>query len=96
MNEKLESAKNEIAKEHGYKSFEHFDDKSTFRYNHSTPDIIDEIAIRYHELMVREVQDGILNDYLNKLFCTREIKLDGIVCSNTIAKSINEFLNSKK
>lgn len=49
--EKLEKAKNEIAKEYGYESFEQFDDKSTFCYDHATPGIIDKIAERYHELM---------------------------------------------
>lgn len=51
MKEKLEQAKNEIAKEYGYVSFEQFDDKSTFSYDHTTPEIINNIAIRYHELM---------------------------------------------
>lgn len=51
MNEKLEKAKNEIAKEYGYESFEQFDDKSTFGYDHAKPGIIDKIAERYHSLM---------------------------------------------
>lgn len=51
MENKLEQAKNEIAKELGYESFEQFDDKSTFGYDHRTPEMIDKIAERYHELM---------------------------------------------
>ena len=47
----LEQAKNEIAKEYGYESFEQFDDKSTFGYDHRTPEIIQRIAERYHSLM---------------------------------------------
>ena len=39
---------------------------------------------------------GILNEYLNKLLCTKEIKIGKPICSNTIAISVNEFLNSKK
>lgn len=50
MESKLQQAKNEIAKEYGYKDFEDFDDKSTFGYNHKTPEIISDIAIRYNEL----------------------------------------------
>jgi hypothetical protein len=51
MNEKLEQSKNEIVKEYGYESFESFDDNSTFGYDHRTPQIMDKVAIRYHELM---------------------------------------------
>lgn len=50
-NKQLQSAKDTIAKKYGYDSFEQFDDKSTFGYNHNTPKIIDEIAIEYHRLM---------------------------------------------
>ena len=51
MENKLQQAKDTIAKKYGYKSFEQFDDKSTFGYNHDTPKIIDEIALEYHRLM---------------------------------------------
>ena len=51
MNDKLQQAKDLAAKEYGYESFEQFDDKSTFGYDHRTPEIIQRIAERYHELM---------------------------------------------
>ena len=51
MENKLQQAKDAVAKKYGYKSFEQFDDKSTFGYNHDTPKIIDEIALEYHRLM---------------------------------------------
>ena len=51
MNEKLEQAKKEIVKEYGYESFESFDDNSTFWYDQRTPEIINKVAERYHELM---------------------------------------------
>lgn len=44
---RLEEIKNEVAKEFGYESFEKFDDKSTFSYDHKTPQIIDAIATIY-------------------------------------------------
>ncbi|MCL1655451.1 hypothetical protein M2T79_02500 [Elizabethkingia miricola] len=44
---RLEEIKNEVAKDFGYESFEHFDDKSTFSYDHKTPQIIDAIATIY-------------------------------------------------
>ncbi|HFK5563467.1 TPA: hypothetical protein ACGZ9C_003135 [Elizabethkingia anophelis] len=44
---RLEEIKNEVAKDFGYESFEHFDDNSTFSYDHKTPKIIDEISKRY-------------------------------------------------
>ncbi|MCT3662549.1 hypothetical protein HZR00_08500 [Elizabethkingia anophelis] len=44
---RLEEIKNEVVKEFGYESFEQFDDKSTFSYDHKTPKIIDEISKRY-------------------------------------------------
>ncbi|AQX00461.1 hypothetical protein [Elizabethkingia anophelis] len=43
----LEQIKDEVAKDFGYESFEKFDDKSTFYYDHKTPKIIDEISKRY-------------------------------------------------
>lgn len=47
---RLEEIKNEIVQEYGYKSFEEFDDKSTFSYDHDTPEIIKNIALKYaHE-----------------------------------------------
>lgn len=51
MKEKLQIAKDTVSKQYGYESFEQFDDKSTFGYDHRTPQIIDKVAIRYHELM---------------------------------------------
>ena len=44
---RLDEIMNEIVQEYGYKSFEKFDDKSTFNYNHDTPKIIKNIALRY-------------------------------------------------
>jgi len=38
---------------------------------------------------------GILNEYLNKLLCTKEVKIGKPIYSNTIAKSIIEFLKDK-
>lgn len=46
--------------------------------------------------ILNEYADDILNEYLNKLLCTKEIKIGKPICSNTIAISVNEFLNSKK
>ncbi|MDV3594188.1 hypothetical protein CMU87_17095 [Elizabethkingia anophelis] len=43
----LEQIKDKVAKDFGYESFEQFDDKSTFSYDHKTPKIIDEISKRY-------------------------------------------------
>lgn len=43
----LEKIKDEVVKEFGYKSFEEFDDKSTFSYDHKPPIIINEIAMRF-------------------------------------------------
>ena len=51
MENKLQQAKDAVAKKYGYKSFEQFDDLSIFGYNHDTPKIIDEISIEYHRLM---------------------------------------------
>lgn len=48
------------------------------------------------ENILNEYADDILNEYLNKLLCTKEIKIGKPICSNTIAISVNEFLNSKK
>lgn len=53
---KLEIIKNEVVKEFGYKSFEEFDDKNTFSYDHKTPQIINKIAIRFATVAI--------NDYL--------------------------------
>ncbi|BBQ09253.1 hypothetical protein [Elizabethkingia anophelis] len=53
----LEQIKDEVAKDFGYESFEQFDDKSTFSYDHKTPKIIDEIAKRY----AREVAQASLH-----------------------------------
>ena len=50
MENKLQQAKDTIAKKYGYESFEQFDDKQTFGYNHDTPKIIDEIATEYNHL----------------------------------------------
>ena len=63
MNEKLEQAKNEIVKEYGYESFESFDDNSTFGYDHRTPEIINKVAVRYHELMNADIQEQINQAY---------------------------------
>ena len=46
--------------------------------------------------ILNEYADDILNEYLNKLLCTKEVKIGKPICSNTIAISVNEFLNSKK
>jgi hypothetical protein len=54
MSNRLEEIKDEVAQEYGYDSFEDFDDKSTFRYNQDTPDIITKIALKY----AREVESG--------------------------------------
>ena len=51
MKEKLQIAKDTVAKQYGYESFEQFDDKSTFGYDHRTPEIIDKIAILYNKLL---------------------------------------------
>ena len=74
MENKLQQAKDTISKKYGYESFEQFDDKSTFSYNHNTPKIIDEIAIEYHRLMIEcnveeeKEEQPILVGYLNKEF----------------------------
>ena len=47
MNKTLQDFKDEVAKENGYASFEHFDAASTFSYDHRTPEIIDAICNRY-------------------------------------------------
>lgn len=52
-----------------------------------------------HDLIYKamdEYGEEILNEYLNKLLCTKEIKIESPICSNTIAKSINEFLDNIK
>ena len=74
MENKLQQAKDTIAKKYGYENFEQFDDKSTFGYNHNTPKIIDEISIEYHRLMSEcdaeeeKEEEPILIGYLNKEF----------------------------
>ena len=74
MENKLQQAKDTIAKKYGYENFEQFDDKSTFGYNHDTPKIIDEVAIEYHRLMSEcdaeeeKEEEPILIGYLNKEF----------------------------
>ena len=74
MENKLQQAKDTIAKKYGYENFEQFDDKSTFGYNHNTPKIIDEISIEYHRLMSEcdvdeeKEEQPILIGYLNKEF----------------------------
>ena len=76
MNEKLTIAKNEIAKEYGYESFEQFDDKSTFGYDHRTPEIIQRIAERYHELMSEWISvDERLPEFGDRILCID----DGVV-----------------
>ena len=64
---KLQQVKNAIAKKYGYESFEDFDDRSTFGYNHDTPKIIDEIAEEYHRLMSIDECKLNLKDLSNKL-----------------------------
>ncbi len=65
----LEQSKNEIAKEYGYESFEQLNNKSTFGYDHRTPEMIDKIAERYHELMsehnLKEFEEMPLYDLSN-------------------------------
>ena len=53
----LEKIKDEVVKEFGYKSFEDFDDKSTFSYDHNTPIIINAIAIRFAKIAVYSVEN---------------------------------------
>ena len=48
-----------------------------------------------NEFAKQEV-DMALNIYVNKLLCTKEIKIEKPICSNTIAKSIIEFLKEHK
>lgn len=70
-------AKDTVAKEYGYESFEQFDDKSTFGYDHRTPEIIDKIAQKYHELMSEWVSvDERLPEDENNVFAI----LDGELC----------------
>jgi len=56
MENKLQQAKDAVAKKYGYESFEQFDDKSTFGYNHDTPKIINEVAIEYNRLCNEELR----------------------------------------
>lgn len=42
-----EEIRDNVVRKYGYSSWEDFDDKSTFAYNHSTPKIVDEIAKLY-------------------------------------------------
>lgn len=48
MNEKLESAKNEIAKELNYNDWNHLNKDKIKLY---TENLMDKVAMRYHELM---------------------------------------------
>ena len=69
MKNKLQQAKDTIAKKYGYESFEQFDDKLTFGYNHDTSKIIDEIAIVYNricsEVNLKEFEEMPLYDLSN-------------------------------
>lgn len=58
----LEETKDSIVKEYGYKSFEEFDDKSTFTYDHRTPEIIDKIAIAYAQQKCLEQRELCANN----------------------------------
>lgn len=60
-NELLQQAKDNVVKKYGYESFEQFDDKSTFGYDHNTPKIIDEIALDYHKNQIENTQKYIIN-----------------------------------
>ncbi len=83
MNEKLEQSKNEIVKEYGYESFESFDDNSTFGYDHRTPQIMDKVAERYHELMDEWISVDERLPNKNILVNVCNIK-DGWTCSGQI------------
>lgn len=53
----LDQVKDEVAKEFGYSSFEQFDDRSTFGYDHNTPKIIDLIAKLYANAKLEEAAE---------------------------------------
>ena len=52
-------------------------------------------ALKQAKEMENQQVESKLNEYVNKLLCTKEIKIEMPMCSNTIAISINEFLNTK-
>ena len=63
MKEQLQIAKDTVAKQYGYETFEQFDDKSTFGYDHRTPEIIDKIAILYNKLLYDTTTQVINNQH---------------------------------
>jgi hypothetical protein len=89
---KLKKAKNEIANQHKFKSWEGM--MVNLRAL-NTDSIINEVAIRYNELMEQELV-MLFNEYMNKLLCSKEIEIESPICSNTISQSIDKFLESKK
>lgn len=54
----LQYFKDEVARENGYSSFEDFDDRSTFEYDHNTPTMIDVIANRYAAHREQQAKDA--------------------------------------
>lgn len=58
QNKDLQYFKDEVARENGYRSFEDFDDRSTFEYDHNTPTIIDVIANRYATYREQQAKDA--------------------------------------
>ncbi|MCT3917522.1 hypothetical protein HZQ04_15785 [Elizabethkingia anophelis] len=70
----LEQIKDEVAKDFGYESFEKFDDKSTFYYDHKTPKIIDEISKRYaREVAQASLEKAVENSILKLTFRSGKI-----------------------
>lgn len=92
MNEKLEQAKNDVAKKLNYKDWEKCINDQP---NYKIEGIMDEVAIRYNELMEQELV-MLFNEYMNKLLCSKEIEIESPICSNTISQSIDKFLESEK
>ncbi|MDV3536819.1 hypothetical protein CMU91_14970 [Elizabethkingia anophelis] len=69
----LDQIKDEVAKEFGYESFEQFDDKSTFSYDHDTPKIIDTIAKRYaREVAQASLEKAAENAKLKLIFTSEQ------------------------
>ena len=50
----------------------------------------------FYDLYPQENESELLlNEYLNKLLCTKEIKIKKPICSNSIAESVTNFLKYK-
>jgi hypothetical protein len=55
---------------------------------------IEQMETKKVELYSIQEKEDTLNDFLNKLLCTREIKIEPN--SNSIAKSVTDYLKSKQ